>query len=972
VQLLGRHVVFEALISREPSVPGENPNMTATRADVVLRHIRELAAAESTATLPDRQLLERFATARDEAAFETLVRRHGPLVLGVCRRVLHDRHDAEDAFQATFLALARRAGSVGRRAALGTWLYQVAYHAALKARRRSAVRRRHEDQAPPRQPTDSLAEVTGRELLVVLDEELQRMPEWLRVPLVLCYLDGRTRDEAARELGWSLGTLKRRLEQARADLSARMVDRGVSLAALLAAGVGGAAVSSALASGTTAAALLTAAGTDAALTAGVLPLMRGGLRGVAAGRRGLLGAALLVATLVAAGAGLLAYRAMAPAADAPQPAPEAPQPAADERPARPAAPALQEMTVRGGVRGPDGKPVTDAQVMVWCRQGLILSTGEWWASYRNEGLGRTRSDQDGQFRLTVPRAEADINVRIVRVVVTAPGYGLAWKALDPDATEAAAEVRLAPVQRVAGHIAGLQGEDAAGVTVHVTRIKRKADKGERDDDTVLRPADDAPLTATTDAKGVFVFAGFGPDLTLDLEILDPRYERTDLQVNTADKKACENVRILLGPGRFVEGRVTYQDTGKPVPHARLMLASPIIEAKTDADGRFKVPLHNPRENDTFGFISRDIGVTAYPPSGEPYLGAAQGVDFPKGVVRREVNLALARGALILGKVTEAGSGKPVAGARIACNAGYEQSVVSGPDGSFRAGVAPGGVRVLVSHPSGKYIPVILGSAGGTLEKPIGDPAYHHAVVDVEVKKDEPVKEVNVSLRRGVTVEGRLLGLNDKPIASAVMFVSHHRPRFENTMHPMLVRDGRFEVRGLDPEKSYRLMFLEHPSLPPPMITPESLQGFPQLYMKALLGPANKLGMSVEVSPRKVTEELTVKLAACGSAKVRFLDSAGKPLANYSPWLQLVVTPGPRIYQALEDRTLAAEVVSLTGRYGGQIASNPTDAQGYVTFEGLIPGATYRLKQTDQEPNNEVLKEFTTEAGKTAELTVKVK
>jgi hypothetical protein len=143
-------------------------------------------------------------------------------------------------------------------------------------------------------------------------------------------------------------------------------------------------------------------------------------------------------------------------------------------------------------------------------------------------------------------------------------------------------------------------------------------------------------------------------------------------------------------------------------------------------------------------------------------------------------------------------------------------------------------------------------------------------------------------------------------------------------------------------------------------------------MKELLGPQNKLGMSVEVSPKEVKEELTVKLAPCGKAKLRFVDAAGKPPAKYVPWLQLVVTPGPRIFQALEDKTLASEVVTLTGRYGGQISAHPTDAEGYVTFEGLIPGATYRLKKTDQEPNNEVIKEFTVEAGKTLDLEVVIR
>src|SRR5262249_29462731 len=151
---------------------------------------------------PDRQLLERFTSQHEEEAFAALVRRHGPLVLGVCRRVLRNPHDAEDAFQAAFLVLARKAHAIRQHASLGCWLYRVAYHTAAQARRRLADRQRYERQAVPRAPADPLAEVTGRELLALLDEELQQLPERLRAPLVLCSLEGRTRDEAAAELGW--------------------------------------------------------------------------------------------------------------------------------------------------------------------------------------------------------------------------------------------------------------------------------------------------------------------------------------------------------------------------------------------------------------------------------------------------------------------------------------------------------------------------------------------------------------------------------------------------------------------------------------------------------------------------------------------------------------------------------------------------------------------------------------------------
>src|SRR5262245_54100190 len=125
--------------------------MSTTPAGIVLRHVRRLLAAPAADTHLDRQLLEQFTARRDEAAFATLVRRHGPLVLGVCRRVLGDGPDAEDAFQAAFLILAHKAGSIRGQESLTSWLYRVAFRVALRARGQSATRLRHERQAPRRQ-----------------------------------------------------------------------------------------------------------------------------------------------------------------------------------------------------------------------------------------------------------------------------------------------------------------------------------------------------------------------------------------------------------------------------------------------------------------------------------------------------------------------------------------------------------------------------------------------------------------------------------------------------------------------------------------------------------------------------------------------------------------------------------------------------------------------------------------------------
>jgi hypothetical protein len=651
------------------------------------------------------------------------------------------------------------------------------------------------------------------------------------------------------------------------------------------------------------------------------------------------------------------------------------------QPAAPAPPAKADdtsrMTVSGRVLDPDGKPLAGAAVAVTARQGLFLCSWEGWAAHRNEVLGQGVSDADGRFRLVVPRTDPNMTVRNLRVVATTAAYGLAWKALDPNAEQAEAEVRLSAPQSVRGRLVGIQGEPAAGVTVHVVRVTRKPGVGEREDDAALRPPAALKLTATTDDKGEFVLRGFGPDVKLEMEIWDPRYERKDEWfVNTGDKKESENLHLVLAPGRCVEGRVVYEDTGKPVPHARLLFANPIVEAKADEQGHFKVCLYLPRNDGISN--PNDVGVHAYPHPGEPYVNTFVGIDFAKGVVRREIEVKLPRGVLVRGKVTEAESGKPVAGAYIGHDGVREIHAVSAADGTFQFGVPARSGFLLVTHPSNEYIPQVIGSAGGgfgkpiTDIKPIGDPAYYHAVVPVDVKADDKEKEANVTLRRGVTVKGRLVGPDDRPVPHAVLFVSAHRPPSEKTMHPIDLRDGTFEVRGLDPEKSYRLLFLDHPKRLNPLMTVESLESFGQLWLNPLLGPENKHGAVVEIVPKKVDGEMTVKLAPCGKAKVRFVDGAGKPLADYSPWLQLVVTPGPPIHKALEEKVLAAEVITLIGRYGGgQNGDLTTDAKGEVTFEGLIPGATYRLKKTKVEPNNEVIKEFTVEAGRVLELEVAV-
>jgi RNA polymerase sigma factor (sigma-70 family) len=951
--------------------------MTTTPTKAVLRHIRGLIAAEHTGQMPDGELLERFATRREEAAFTALVRRHGPLVLGVCRRVLHDRHDAEDAFQAAFLALARHAGAVGRRGSVGGWLHRVAFRAAVKARDRALKREEHERRAEQRTAADPLAELTGRELLALLDAELQRLPGVYREPLVLCYLEGRTRDEAARALGCSLGTLKRRLERAREALRARLTARGVALPAALLAAALAPETGSAIVPAALAAAAVRAARAGGAVPAAVAELAAGALGGAGAAKLKAAAVLLLVvgATVLGAGA-LVTQLAATPAAAAPAAGANAPAPPAErEAPAdKPAPGDAKDMTITGRVLGPDGKPVAGAQVAVVVWQGLYLSSFEYAAASRNSALGRDRADADGKFRLTVPRLPPTPSWRKVRLLAAADGFGLAWKWIDHKAESVDAEIRLPAEQVIRGRVVDLQGEPVAGGKVHVTEMTHKPAKGEKNEGTLGVPEEGLPLgpaAATVDARGDFTLRGLGANLSVEMEVRDDRVELHTFTVDTADKKQAENVKLALPPGRVVEGRVTYGDTGKPVAGARVIVITVgggDVRGFTDKDGRYHMNIRPPGKQ--FKENGNDLGVHVFPPAGEPYWMAMAGLRWEKGATRHDKDVTLPRGVLLRGKITEADSGRPVAGAYVEYGGQWEHKGVSAADGSYTFAVPADATGPLtVTVPAGDYVPQVIGSAALLAGLKGGDRIYYHAVVPLGLKPGDREKELPVVLRRGVTMKGRVVGPDGKPARDTILLAGEYKPGYEKFFHPILVRDGQFELPGCDPDRTYRLVFVEHPWFTP-VFGVEALNTYGQLWLPQLLGEQNKLAAAVEVSAKKAAAEpVEVRLAPCGSAKVRFVDAAGKPVAKYKPWVQLLVTPGPTSNQAIKDGQLSAEAVTLISQYPDQ--SEPHAGEdGVLTLQGLIPGATYRVKQARYE--GEVLKEFTAEAGKMVEVTVPVK
>jgi RNA polymerase sigma factor (sigma-70 family) len=280
-----------------------------------LSQVWTVIASESARALRDRELLDRFLASADEGAFAELIRRHGPLVLRVCRLVLAQEQDAEDAFQVTFLLLARNAASIQKKEALAAWLHGVAHRTALAARRAAARRRRHERQAQPMPQRNPATELAWWEVQTILGEEVERLPAVYRAPFALCCLEGKSQAEAARELGLKEGTVSSRLNRARARLKERLARRGIDLSAVLGAVFvaqeGRAAVPGALARTTAAGAARYAAGAGLgeSVSVGAADLLRRMLTGGFLGQTRWRGLLVLVFCALFSGVGLYGPRA---------------------------------------------------------------------------------------------------------------------------------------------------------------------------------------------------------------------------------------------------------------------------------------------------------------------------------------------------------------------------------------------------------------------------------------------------------------------------------------------------------------------------------------------------------------------------------------------------------------------------------------------------------------------------------------
>lgn len=648
----------------------------APRDASVLNQWQRLFGGGTVTGLGDAQLLERFVAGRDEAAFAALVNRHGPMVLAVCRGILRDEHDAEDAFQATFLILARKAGMLWVGDSLGGWLHRVGRRVAVEAGRRAARRRAVERNVPEIDARIPARDREPGDLLPALHEEIERLPARYRAPVVLCDLERLTRDEAAQRLGWPPGTVAGRLARARALLRDRLTRRGLApsgavLAILAAPGSTRAAVPAALNASAVAASLrFVTDGAVGTVPAGVLDLAKEVLKTMLRTKLANLASVLVVSCLaVGALAVATALARQEPAAKPAPPEPNAPRP-------EPAAPEpMAKVPVSGSVLGPDGKPTEGVHIFYSEREG-----GPAWGRV----VAETTADAEGRFHLEIPPAEKDRwNLPSGVLWAYQPGMFVGSLPVFRGTLPPGLPARLVvgPPSQAVFEIHDPDGQPIAGARIEPRVLIRKY--------SVVPEGlvERIGAETVTDAHGRAVLTALLPEEICTVCIVAEGFGRQQFGFGHKDVGVKTKVITLLPVGRVV-GRVV----GDPelVGGLSLMVGtnspghrSPYpghVELKTDRDGRFEVPIiaagdlvvRSDRSIDRKFYVDMGLGTT---------VEAGQ---------TTEIELPLKQAVRVRGLVRERGTGKPIPGVQIDGRFNDDVVMATGPDGRFE-GYSPPGV-----------------------------------------------------------------------------------------------------------------------------------------------------------------------------------------------------------------------------------------------------------------------------------------
>ncbi len=597
-----------------------------------------------------------------------------------------------------------------------------------------------------------------------------------------------------------------------------------------------------------------------------------------------------------------------------------------------------------------------------------------------EVLAEATTDDRGNYRLTIQRASSKTH-RDAHVIARKVGSAIAWKQLNLDAANAEAPLDLPPEQPITGRLVDREGQPAAGVELVVRSVMKQSSDGIPCSDGVgYQDFEKIPSAwlqgATTDKQGRFTLNGIPAGHGVHLHVVgSDRFAPQGISLNMGMSEQRgkhdgtyrplvknvppgEEAVLPLAPAQIFEGVVTYEDSGRPAPHARLTIwasqeevgSMVSVAGKADEQGRYRI---SPNPGVRFG-------VTAYPPDATAYLvrttPLSKPIPWETGDRVKRVDLALPRGVLVRGKVVEAGADAPVAGASIqyvpeSTNnphdaddilTGWQAIEVSDEQGRFEIAVLPGPGRLLVHGPRGRYVLEEIGDRQLRAGKPGGWRNYVHAVEKIDPEKGAEPIDVTLRLQPGISASGRIVDQQGQPLDEALVVsrltYSPLSLHWRGQILPTL--GGRFELTGLEEGKEYPVYFLN---------------------------AERRLGRTIVIRPGG--GEQTVVLEPCGTATARFVDPRGKPHPEFWPGLHMIVTPGAHRYdraaaergELSADEDLVSNIDRTNYRQGFE-----TDSQGKVTFPALIPGATYRLT-TFEKGKPVVLKQFTVTPGEQLEL-----
>ncbi len=738
----------------------------------VLREIEALYAVGTLAGLTDAQLLERFlARGGDDAgeAFAALMHRHGPTVLGVCRRMLPASHDAEDAFQATFLVLTRRAASIGRRERLASWLYGVAVRTAREARRRSARDRAIERRLMVVTQAESDPPEDRDDLLPLLDEELSRLPERYRSALVACELEGKSRHEAALHLGVPEGTLSTHLARGRKLLRERLSRRGVTLAVGPIAGLTRpsfeAAIPDRLLGPTIRAAMNRASGygTAGTISQTATTLAERVLKMMFLARLTL----VIVALLTASGAVVGVVVGWSPPAAAPAVVDE-PAPGPDD--------------LAGRITDSNGTAVADVQV--WALAGRWI-----------EPVMIATATTDRQGRYVLPGARAHKAIKASRderlgLFARARDGRIGWLTnyWRDHPGDRGGDIELMPVGEVRGRVSDQDGRPMAGATVTIEQFWKPNGMG-FSQPIELVPETVAPYQTATAADGSFALQGVPLGSSVQAKITVPGRGPTRISWNTAQPGLVTlDRRLGLIKGRLkpMDGRgymgsmrvfVRYdRPRGKPAPGAVSLVYNDGVNAGKDGSFQFD------------GLPPGRYQVDASSQNGAPFIPkAVGGVEVaPNGVAMVEVPLE--RLIALTGRVIDAETGKGVPDIAVACYHVQDmylkdmRSATTDAEGRYSVPAQPGTVHL---------------EAQGLPKTYLGPTPAEYPNFDVKADRAVP----DLKLTHATGLEGVVVDEAGHPVKGAeIYFLFTPERRWTRREEPMRTGpDGTFHLDQLNPD-----------------------------------------------------------------------------------------------------------------------------------------------------------------------------